>query len=187
MSKRNICGLLLVLISFLLLIPGLTLPIFYFNVSGEIRSQFANISGEIINTSRSILGTVDELYAQKRNLVATLIILFSAVIPVLKTALLLFAMFGKNPRHQASTFNIVDKVAKWSMADVFVVAVLLAFLSTSGHMQSVTREIAVFGMKVPIQLGLLMDSQILEGFYYFLGYCLLSMASLHLIEPTKEA
>ena len=187
MSTRNIAGLVLILISIGLLVPGLTYPIFHLQVSGEIRSQFANISGEIINSSRSILGTVEKLNSQDRTLVASLIFVFSALVPLLKGVMLGLALFLKNSSTRNSLFEIVNKIAKWSMADVFVVALMLTHLSTAGHMQQVTQDIVVFGMKVPIKLGLQMDSQILEGFYYFLGYCLTSMASLHVIKITKEA
>jgi uncharacterized paraquat-inducible protein A len=47
---------------------------------------------------------------------------------------------------------------KWSMADVFVVAVFLAFLAFSN-----------------MQVGIPTESRVLIGLYFFLGYCLLSL------------
>ena len=37
-------------------------------------------------------------------------------------------------------------------------------------------------MQLPIELGLVMQSEILMGFYYFLGYCLVSIAAVQVMK-----
>jgi len=184
MIKRNIAGLILTIIALGILVPGLTKPVFKLNVSGELKSQFANISGEIINNTNSILGTIDELFSQDRTLVAILILFFSAIIPALKGFSVIYAVIMSSKPHSKRIFTWVNMISKWSMADVFVVAILLTFMSTAGHIQSVKQNISVLGMNLPIEIGLKMDSQILQGFYYFLAYCLLSMVAMSVIKIT---
>ena len=55
-------------------------------------------------------------------------------------------------------FNFVKAIGKWSMADVFVVGVFIAYLSTKSN-EAISAELY-------------------EGFYYFTGYCLISLAAI---------
>ena len=65
----------------------------------------------------------------------------------------------------------VEKSGKWSMADVFVVAVFLAYLAFSN-----------------IQSGIQTESNTLPGLYFFLSYCLLSiMASTFFASAKNKA
>ena len=58
-------------------------------------------------------------------------------------------------------------MSKWSMADVFVIAIFIAFLAAKG-----IRE----------DTGLVnFDAVVGTGFYYFLGYCLLSILSAQIL------
>jgi len=56
---------------------------------------------------------------------------------------------------------LIDKLGKWSMADVFIVALLVVFFSTKQDIHS--------ALKVE------------SGLYFFLGYVLLSMIGSSLI------
>jgi len=59
----------------------------------------------------------------------------------------------------------VGRIGKWSMADVFVVATFLSYLSFS-NMNS----------------GIDTEAKTLVGLYFFLAYCILSIASSPIIE-----
>ena len=61
----------------------------------------------------------------------------------------------------------VGRIGKWSMADVFVVATFLSYLSFSN-----------------MNTGIDTEANTLVGLYFFLAYCILSIASSQLIELT---
>ena len=134
---------------------------------GQLVSQL-DVRGELpaYNKSRSILGAVQELYEGRQWLVAFLIALFSIIVPAIKSLLMIFSsmMFDK---FAAASDRIIRFISKWSMADVFVIAIIVAFLAANATQQTeklFTLE-AEFGV----------------GFYYFLGYCLLSILSMQVI------
>jgi len=60
------------------------------------------------------------------------------------------------PRQRSVMYRFTEFIGKWSMTDVFVVAVLLAFLATSGN-------------------GLT-DARLGPGLYFFAAYGLLTLA-----------
>lgn len=106
--------------------------------------------------TKSILDTVGDLYARGSVLVAALLALFSVVVPVAKLLVSLLALLAPGERAQRTCVGFVRAVGKWSMTDVFVVAVLLAFLATSGN-------------------GLT-DARLGPGLYFFAAYGLLTLA-----------
>jgi uncharacterized paraquat-inducible protein A len=63
----------------------------------------------------------------------------------------------------------VTFIAKWSMADVFVVAVLIAYLAAEATQTPPGEASAVPLMAFDATFG--------PGFYWFAGYCLFSLAS----------
>ncbi len=82
---------------------------------------------------------------------------FSILIPFVKLLftlfLLIFSVKGAKRLRKVLSF-----IAKWSMADVFVVAAFLAYLSFSN-----------------MSPGVQMDAKVLFGLYYFMGYVLISI------------
>lgn len=61
------------------------------------------------------------------------------------------------------------------MADVFVIAVFLAVLSTNHAETASNQQIVVFGFKMELLISSQTLSAVGQGFYYFVGYCLLSL------------
>ncbi len=117
---------------------------------------------EAYRTTRSILGMSRELADTDNLLVAILIVTFSVVIPVLKLLLQLLALLLSGALgHRLLHLN--GALGKWSMADVFVMAMLIAFLAgrSSEHMGEL----------------LVMDAQLERGFWFFLAYCLFAVAA----------
>ena len=110
--------------------------------------------------TRSVMETIKELRSSNNNLVANLILLFSVIVPVSKGLALLVVVFSRNKDFSKLLFKIVNSIGKWSMADVFVVGIYIAFLSANAQK--------------PI-----MTAHLQQGFYYFTGYCIVSIASLH--------
>ncbi len=134
---------------------------------GAISSFFGfdQIEGrlEAYRNTRSIWGTVDELSRTGNLPVALLIVLFSIVIPSFKLLLQASALLIPRADMRAGVLWLNAALSKWSMADVFVMGLLVAYMagSASGQMGDM----------------LIMDARLEEGFYYFLGYCLFSVAA----------
>jgi hypothetical protein len=75
---------------------------------------------EVFQQTRSIVSSVRRLYEVGSPVPATLILLFSVVVPFVKTALVGWAMFAADEARRRRTLTFVEAIAKWSMADVFV-------------------------------------------------------------------
>ena len=116
MSRRNQIAFALTLISFVILYLGLTLPALTITLSSKIVTQMGNLEGEVFNKTRSIMGTIRDLFAEDRNLVAGLILLFSVIVPVGKGVLLLIALLIKARPIAGRMVNFVRRIGKWSMA-----------------------------------------------------------------------
>lgn len=159
MSKRNITGLSLIIISLICLYPGLTLPILNIEIAASIP-----LLGEIslYDRTQSVVSGIRLLYDYDNFFVATMILIFSVVVPVLK-ALVLFAVLAfKNWKYRVKAYNFVAVIGKWSMADVFVVATFLAYLGTTSDEG--------------------INSEIMEGLYYFTAYCIISLLAIQVIK-----
>ena len=126
---------------------------------------FDRIEGQLqaYHTTRSILGTVEELARTGNLAVAILIVFFSLVIPVFKTLLQVSALLMPWAQWRERLLWLNAALSKWSMSDVFVMGLLVAFMagSASGEMGDM----------------LTMDARLEPGFYYFLAYCLFSIAA----------
>lgn len=189
-------ALLLLLAAYALLIPGLNQPVL--NVQGTVeKTKLVELGRELLNESKttpglmrnladmvvdtidvsgtvnafdktqSIIGTAQQLLSDDHVLVAVLIVVFSVVIPVLKGLMLLVTLVlpPSLKRHRVMLVN--NLLSKWSMADVFVIAIFIAFLAGNGLQED---------------QGLVDFSAKLEtGFWYFLGYCLVSILATQLL------
>jgi len=182
MNKMKIVSYLIVILSLVLLVPGLFKPVLSLSMTTEIKTKIASFSAKGFEKDRSILGTVKDLHEDKRTFVAFLILLFSVLIPFMKILLFLVALQTKKVELKKKIFNILDNIGKWSMADVFVVAIFIAFLSTDGLGQVKIFDVTLLGMILPVELRSAFHSSPGSGFYYFLSYCLLSIASLHFVK-----
>lgn len=158
MTTRNRLALALSLVSLALLWPGLTLPVLTIEASMEIFGTRQSLATE----TRSVVGAIESLHGSGNDFVAGLILLFSILIPLAKAALLvpMFTVRGERARYRLFTF--VRAISKWSMADVFAVGMLIAFLAAKG-----TENLsAVAG----------------PGLYWFAAYCLVSNLAFQLLQ-----
>ncbi|MFN3343698.1 MAG: paraquat-inducible protein A [Flavobacteriales bacterium] len=115
--------------------------------------------------NKSVVDLIGMLFAQKNFVVGVAILSFSIMLPVLKLSLSLLMLANRNIRHNTGIKWFVSKIGKWSMADVFVAAAFLSYLSFN-NMNS----------------GIETEAHSLPGLYYFLAYCILSIASSLFIE-----
>jgi paraquat-inducible protein A len=168
------------LAAFGLFIPGILLPMFILDMEMSALINATGLSTTLVDKELSIISTVTELWHDDRLFVASLIFLFSVCIPLLKTLLVSLAYLKKNTLTERRLMAFVASIGKWSMADVFVVAIFLAVLSTD-HGQTVTTHlINILGFKVAFDISTQTLSAAGEGFYFFTGYCLLSLLGTHL-------
>jgi len=192
-NNRRIACLFCIVAAIALLYPGISQPVL--TLSGDIQradlaefgmdalaggqvdsqsrqmldmiSQFLGLdrlegSIEVYRQTQSIAGFAGELASQGNMLVAMLIVIFSMVVPLLKMLILAIAIAVPATASEP-LLRINAALSKWSMADVFVIALLVAFMAgrASGHAGELLRMHAELG----------------PGFYYFLAYCLFSIAA----------
>jgi uncharacterized paraquat-inducible protein A len=142
-------GLMLTAISFFFLYPGVTEPIMTIKAS---ISMFG-LKSTIFEETRSIWETVLSLKEAGYAGVGFMVVTFSVIIPVFKGLLIIWTWLSP----ARWRWQLISMVSKWSMADVFVVAIIVAFFTAQA-----TAEL---------------QSQLHDGFYWFTAYCLLSIAS----------
>lgn len=193
---KKVIGVLLILCAYAMLYPGLTQPIL--SVSGTVEKtklvdvgkqliqdspntpafvnnmvdmvvQTLDVSGNVdaFDKTRSIIGTAQELYNNGHLPVAVLIVVFSVGVPSLKALLLVILNFSKREKMRSVLMTVSNAISKWSMADVFVIAIFIAYLAGNGIQES--RGLVDFKATLGI------------GFWYFLGYCLVSILGTQIL------
>ena len=125
---------------------------------------------EVYQQTRSIIGSVRQLYDVGSPVPATLILLFSVVVPLTKAALVAWAAFMRSAAMRVRTLRFVEAIAKWSMADVFAVALFIVFLAAQATQQPPGAPDAA----PPL---LAFTAHFGPGFYWFAAYCVFSLAS----------
>lgn len=151
---RNYVAIALILVSYALLVPGLTKPLLTITASID----FMGMSRELFRDTRSILQTVRNLHESGNDFVAGLVLLFSIIVPVAKGLLLLVVLTLSDGSRRFRLFRFVRSISKWSMSDVFLVGVYVAYLAAKATDN--------------------LDAVAEVGFYYFTGYCLVSLLAL---------
>ena len=189
-------GLLLLVGAYVLLVPGLTEPMLTVSGTVE-KAKLIEIGREILEESdslpgflkpmveqmidnidargsvsafdktRSIVETAEELRANGHLAVAVLIVLFSVVVPLCKALVLIGALAPLPVPWRRRLAGVANAIGKWSMADVFVIAIFVAFLAGNGLQES--RGLVDF------------EARLGPGFRYFLGYCLVSLLGTQLL------
>lgn len=164
MTTRNWIAVALTVVSLILLVPGLLNPALTITASIPI----FNKTTEIFRETQSITQAVKRLYESRNYFVAGLVVLFSIVVPFIKVFLLAVILTSKNAMTRYQTYLFTRSVSKWAMADVFAVGVFIAFLAGNAMDN--------------------LDAVIGQGFYYFVGYCVISNLAfqfLHVPAPDQ--
>ncbi len=165
--QANKIGILLVATTLVLLFLGLTLPCI------EVSSKMFGFI-PLGSDKKSILGVIDKLLTTNF-LLAMLLVVFSIIIPVLKLGLTLFLLIVKNSKNNYLVELFVHNVGKWSMVDVFSMAIIVSMLTFDNL------RIKIFST----------EGELMAGFYFFLSYGLLSITTTYFLnrqvrnEPTR--
>ncbi len=138
--------------TFIALTYGLINPILMVTIHKQVKYL-----GDVILSfeSKGIIGSITKLFENGESAVAITILLFSVALPLLKSFTLTFTLFFyKHPwGHKLVAF--FKHIGKWSMIDVFVVAIFLVYLTSNN--------------------GGVSHAEIQVGLYFFLIYVILSM------------
>jgi paraquat-inducible protein A len=135
------------LISLVLLGFGWVKDMLHINVTAHYIIDF-----QLFDEKRSVLGTLKNLWQTANYFPFILIFLFGIIIPVVKSVAMAYVLIVKNP--PIFWLKFIDGISKWAMADVFAIAIFVAFLA-AGSMESTKANIEI-------------------GFYFFSAYVLLS-------------
>lgn len=114
---------------------------------------------------KSVSGVISILLKNNNYFVAILIGLFSIIVPIIKLSSSFFLLFSPMGRERKKLKKFIDLIAKWSMADVFVVAAFLVYFSFSN-----------------INVGAQTESYVLLGLYFFAAYVILGIISSYPIQ-----
>ncbi|CAF3458083.1 unnamed protein product [Rotaria socialis] len=156
---RNWASHGLTILSLIFLIPGLVCPMLIVHI-------YLNVPGTRIlleTQKRGVITTVSYLFKRGGYFPGTLVVIFSILIPFTKAFLLLLMNFVHNRKYNYFVYTLIRDWGKWSMTDVFVTVIFLSFFASL--------------------LVADIDATILPGFYFFLTYCIISLAATQTMCP----
>jgi len=163
-------GLLVVLLLFYFMVPlraftffgalaagivlffGLVSPIMMVTIHKEVEYL-----GDVVLSfeSKSVIGSIGKLYGNGDSVVALVILLFSVIVPFVKTLSMGFVALFMESRFAHGIVKFFKMIGKWSMVDVFVVATFLVYLTSNK--------------------GDVSRAEVEVGLYFFLAYVIVSM------------
>lgn len=134
------------------LIFGLITPLLMVTIHKEVEYL-----GDIVLSfeSKGVVGSIVKLFETGDIVVALVIVLFSVIVPVLKVLTLLFVSIFMRSDFAHTVVKFFKAIGKWSMVDVFVVAVFLVYLTANK--------------------GDVSRAEVEVGLYFFLAYVIVSM------------
>lgn len=174
----------LIAVGILLLLLGLSLPMI--DIEARIEHFELILLGETVtfydqvlfHQSKSILQVVKVLLGERKAelmLVAVLIFGFSVLIPATKMLLSLISLVrGRGIGGKVPQF-LMYKAGKWSMADVMVVAIFMAFIGFNGVVNSQLATLEEHAGELHVLTT--NNSALQVGFYMFTAYCLIGLIS----------
>jgi hypothetical protein len=134
------------------LLFGLFTPILIVTIHKEVE-----YIGDIVLSfeSKGVIGSIVKLWEGNDIVVAMVILIFSVLVPIAKVFSLLFISVFMQSRSAHHIVKFFKMIGKWSMVDVFVVAIFLVYLTANK--------------------GDVSRAEIEVGLYFFLAYVIVSM------------
>ncbi len=111
--------------------------------------------------SKSIVTTLMKMFENQQYGIAGIILLFTVITPIIKTLLLLTISFQEKLHLSSKRIGFLSNIGKWSMLDVFVVAIVVTYFSMKASGQT--------------------DANLQIGVYYFSIYVILSMICTYIV------
>ncbi len=107
-------------------------------------------------------------------IVGLMVLMFSVVFPLIKLGLSAVFLYSKRLQRSAFAKGLIFHLGKWSMADVFVVALFMAYIGFYGLVEAqlgqIERNRGGFGIET------VNYSSLAPGALFFATYCVLSIA-----------
>ena len=97
----------------------------------------------------SLYSSIVALYTTKNYFLCIVIFVFSIIVPLIKFLLLAYTSLIAKPSHAHKVLDLVEKIGKWSMLDVFVVAVIVVSIKM-GAIVSVSIHVGVLFFSIAI-------------------------------------
>lgn len=188
---QRIVLIMLIIAGLSLLLAGLGTPMI--DIEARIETFELILLGEhvdftdqiLFHQSKSILQVVNVLLKDGKPglmAVAILVFAFSVVLPSLKMAFSLITLIRGRAVNGRFAHWLMNKAGKWSMADVMVVAIFMAFIGFNGVVDSQLSTLQEYASSVHV---LTTNNSALEiGFYLFTAYCLIGLISSALLPKT---
>lgn len=126
--------------------------------------------------SKSILDVFWIMITHKQlqmKFVGVLLVCFSIVFPVMKTISAFAYFYSERARKSGVVRFFVEQSGKWSMADVMVVAMFMAYIGFNGVVSTQLGHLANFSPNM--ELITTNGTSLQPGYYIFLAYTLLAM------------
>jgi paraquat-inducible protein A len=140
---------------------GILAPAMVIWTAPSIPMETGNLEFVVQHQVRGIAAIIWELFTGGHYIIGGFLFLFSIVTPLTKATLTFVATGSHSKALNYRIGEFLHTIGKWSMADVFVAAVLLSLYALK--FQEATKSIPCLGI------------------YYFIGYCLLSLTTTELM------
>ncbi|MEM7465613.1 MAG: paraquat-inducible protein A [Pseudomonadota bacterium] len=152
-----------IIISLLAFLVGIVAPIMALRAYSELP-----VLGSVVlkYEAKSIVTALWTLFSNGNWLVAILISLFSIIVPILKSSISWISLQSFRPEWARRGMRIVKAIGKWSMADVFVISIFIAYFAIGSDRFS--------------------DASVGLGLYFFTAYCLLSQITSHYLLKAED-
>ncbi len=169
-------------ISVVMLILGVSLPMI--DLEAMLNAFEINIIGTTIGfdkqyiyyQSKSILDVTETLISSggiDLKIVGYMVLCFSVIFPFIKLILTVLYLFSSKMRENRWVQNIIFYLGKWSMADVFVVALFMAYIGFYGILNSQLQ--AIENNKGGFAVETINNSSLSPGALFFTSYCIMSI------------
>ena len=168
--------------SVILLLLGISLPMI--DIEAVLNSFTINLLGSDVGfdrqymyyQSKSILDVTETLIKARGldiKIVGIMILFFSIVFPLVKLLLSTAYLYSTKIANNKMVQNIIFYLGKWSMADVFVVAMFMAYIGFYGIISSQLNAIA--NNEGGFAVETINNSKLSPGALFFTTYCVFSI------------
>lgn len=179
----------LTLITICFLATGLLLPMI--EIDARVSQMNFSLLGEPIlfedqilyYKNKSIMEVVEVMvFADRTDLIIVggLVLLFSVLFPLAKLISSVLYMFWERMRRSSFMKFIIFRTGKWSMADVMVLAIFMAFIGFSGILREQLQQIEIVSKN--LELFTTNESRLQVGFFAFLSFAVLSLLVAHKLQ-----
>jgi hypothetical protein len=157
-GKNKALLLTLILLSVIALIAGWFSPILAITAYQDI-PMLGNTIFQY--ESKSIITALAKIMDNQQYAIAIIILLFTIITPIIKTLILISISYKEKLHLSSKSLSMLSNIGKWSMLDVFVVAIVVTYFSMKSSGQT--------------------DASLQIGVYFFSIYVLLSMICTFII------